>query len=45
VLAKVTVVKITNYGTLVCGDVAAVTLSHTDCIHFVIIECNSVGVS
>jgi hypothetical protein len=30
VLAKVTVVKITNYGTSVCGDVAADTSPHTD---------------
>ena len=30
VLAKVTVVKIANYGTSVCGDVAAATSPHTD---------------
>jgi hypothetical protein len=30
VLAKVTVVKIANYGTSVCGDVAADTSPHTD---------------
>jgi hypothetical protein len=29
-LAKVTVVKIANYGTSVCGDVAAATSPHTD---------------
>jgi len=30
VLATVTVVKIANYGTSVCGDVAAATSPHTD---------------
>jgi hypothetical protein len=30
VLAKVTVVKIANYGTSVCGDVAAATSPHID---------------
>jgi len=30
VLAKVAVVKIANYGTSVCGDVAAATSPHTD---------------
>ena len=30
VLAKITVVKIANYGTSVCGDVAADTSPHTD---------------
>jgi hypothetical protein len=31
-LAKVTVVKIANYGTSVCGDVAAATSPHTDVV-------------